>query len=744
MKSSDSDQGMDTEIITNIAIVSGSKEALSCSYGYSVVKASSGCSDYGCDLNMSAGGSYMYLCVKKQKYSSLGSDDKIINKVGFVYNSKDCGNLNMVSDKDLNESAGGDYIYMCAGEDSTQTDRSPIDDLYLYIKNVTPAAPSDYTCLTDQDLNKGAGGKDIFLCYHKAQKIPKSVSYSNLIMDYSNEEITLDGNPSEVATIQNDNGSGNTASNIKRTVANTKISTYSWNVEETWGLKTEVKATYGPPVLQTWKVSLTINTEFNWSSSEGGSKTTTDTEQIDYTCNAPAGRGYKCTAFVQNYKVNIPYKVDRTVTNYDGTKSKVTLSSKFTGTSASNIQFTRCCYSKCDSTENICSDADTDSGICPSVESSSSMPTTSTETMTLKYNPVVITEVKAVNSSKKTTSCPMGYQIVNSGCDSQGCDLNYKAGGDYVYLCLKKQNLQDIIGSSQPINSYRVQIENDSCGSLKGAGVDLNKGAGGKYIYLCTGNDSSLNESPIVDIFVWIKGVNSAPSGYTCDSNDLNMNAGGNYIYLCYKRDDSVPKTININNISYDYTGLKQLQIGTPNKIDEITVSSGTLSKTIKSVVKSEKSWKKSFDFGVSVGVNLTIGDLKSMGKELSMTVTGSYKYSKSEEWKEADEKTVSTQVDCIAEDRKTIKCYSYNTNVKVDVPYTADITYLNYKGSVMSKDKFSGWFEAVTATDIKFKTCCVDGQGCCTGYAEKDFDKPQCKTLKKDVLCSELSQCFK
>jgi hypothetical protein len=231
---------------------------------------------------------------------------------------------------------------------------------------------------------------------------------------------------------------------------------------------------------------------------------------------------------------------------------------------------------------------------------------------------------------------------------------------------------------------------------------------------------------------------------YTCDSTYLNLSAGGNDIFLCYKRDNNVAKNIVINNITYDYSGLKQLQIGSPQKVDEITVSSGALSKTVKSVIKTEKNWKKSFDFGVSVGVNLTIGDLKTMGKELSLTVTGSYKYTKSEEWKEADEKTVSTQVDCTAEYRKTIKCYSYIPNVKVDIPYTADITYYNCKGSEMSKDRFSGCFEAVTATDIKFKICSVDGQGCCTGYAEKDFDKPQCKTSKKHTLCSELSQGFK
>jgi hypothetical protein len=99
----------------------------------------------------------------------------------------------------------------------------------------------------------------------QGQNIRKSIVFSNLIMDYRNEEITLDGNPSEVATIQNDNGSGNTSSNFKRMVSNTKTSTYSWNTEHKWGLKVEVKATYGPPVIQTWKVAVNINTEFNWT-----------------------------------------------------------------------------------------------------------------------------------------------------------------------------------------------------------------------------------------------------------------------------------------------------------------------------------------------------------------------------------------------------------------------------------------------------------------------------------------------
>lgn len=65
---------------------------------------------------------------------------------------------------DLNAGAGGDFIYLCYHEQTWQADRpkDAVTDIRI-IFNKEPTPPG-YTKLP-QDLNKGAGGDDVFLCY---------------------------------------------------------------------------------------------------------------------------------------------------------------------------------------------------------------------------------------------------------------------------------------------------------------------------------------------------------------------------------------------------------------------------------------------------------------------------------------------------------------------------------------------------------------------------------------------------
>lgn len=72
-------------------------------------------------------------------------------------------------DSDLNRGAGGDYIYIyvAVGLDTTTGTYSPITNLVLVNGGGTDcknSTPSGYT-LIDQDLNSGAGGQYIYLCY---------------------------------------------------------------------------------------------------------------------------------------------------------------------------------------------------------------------------------------------------------------------------------------------------------------------------------------------------------------------------------------------------------------------------------------------------------------------------------------------------------------------------------------------------------------------------------------------------
>ena len=70
-------------------------------------------------------------------------------------------------EKDLNKGAFGEYVYLCYSTDSSEG--SPITDIFLasvsnkdYGKNFKP--PRNYEVI-QKDLNKGAGGRYIYLCY---------------------------------------------------------------------------------------------------------------------------------------------------------------------------------------------------------------------------------------------------------------------------------------------------------------------------------------------------------------------------------------------------------------------------------------------------------------------------------------------------------------------------------------------------------------------------------------------------
>lgn len=146
-------------------------------------------------------------------------------------------------------------------------------------------------------------------------------------------------------------------------------------------------------------------------------------------------------------------------------------------------------------------------------------------TLEKKVEEYVIEDVIVVNAGKKNRmTVPDGYEKVEG-------DLNEGAGGDYIYLCIKRGT--DV---SKAVNGLQI-IMGKGTGAPVGyqkLNEDLNKGAGGKYIYLCIRKGS---ENPIHDIKV-VSSKSSgakAPEGYTMLSEDLNKGAGGKYIYLCYR-----------------------------------------------------------------------------------------------------------------------------------------------------------------------------------------------------------------
>lgn len=69
-------------------------------------------------------------------------------------------------DVDLNEKAGGKYIYLCFRRGSER----PIRDIKIISSGKKETkGPDGYTFLS-QDLNEKAGGKYIYLCYLRDEK----------------------------------------------------------------------------------------------------------------------------------------------------------------------------------------------------------------------------------------------------------------------------------------------------------------------------------------------------------------------------------------------------------------------------------------------------------------------------------------------------------------------------------------------------------------------------------------------
>jgi hypothetical protein len=152
-----------------------------------------------------------------------------------------------------------------------------------------------------------------------------------------------------------------------------------------------------------------------------------------------------------------------------------------------------------------------------------------------------ITDIQIIRG--RNQGAPAGY-VKNP------LDLNKGAGGEYIYLCYKKESfgdtnkygdvITDIVVTSGSLASKIVDDLFDSEYQDRGytkVGVDLNIGAGGAYLYLLYRKEiyGLTCNSGVTDI-VFITGKDAAvPPGYTKVNVDLNKGAGGDYIYLCYK-----------------------------------------------------------------------------------------------------------------------------------------------------------------------------------------------------------------
>ena len=111
-------------------------------------------------------------------------------------------------------------------------------------------------------------------------------------------------------------------------------------------------------------------------------------------------------------------------------------------------------------------------------------------------------------------------------------DLNAGAGGEYIYLYVKRGTGPAVTGL------FVITGDNPYLAPPHGytrINHDLNKGAGGDYIYLCY--TKVPDWPPITDVKVVVSDNSNVemPLGYIRIPADLNRGAGGKFIYLCYR-----------------------------------------------------------------------------------------------------------------------------------------------------------------------------------------------------------------
>ncbi|MFD7136769.1 hypothetical protein [Streptomyces sp. NPDC059894] len=108
------------------------------------------------DLNEGAGGEYLYFA-----YERDGADRPITDIYFLIGQGQPTPPGYEKIDTDLNKGAGGAYIYATF----TRTVGDPIEDLAVISSNDPSANPPNGFKRIDVDLNMGAGGKYIYLCY---------------------------------------------------------------------------------------------------------------------------------------------------------------------------------------------------------------------------------------------------------------------------------------------------------------------------------------------------------------------------------------------------------------------------------------------------------------------------------------------------------------------------------------------------------------------------------------------------
>lgn len=481
----------DPEVVYSILLASHKVEGSTCPYPLELAdsKCSSG---HPFDMNEGRGGNYVYLCVAKKKISELAPEEEIINTIKINRDTNDCGDLKLLDTK-INSDVD---LYICYGhqENLPPITKISFQKLDASIKGVNTKDLSP-NCTIQLSKTK-------FLCLDTDPKAPRKIEFKNLVMGGSFDSLKDFGKPELLSEIENDNtGSAKINNTIKRQIVTTIQKVSSWNLENKYGGKVEVSVSVGVPLNKSG-VTVSSSADMSVGRNKGETKTSTESTIIDFACMAPATKYYRCKAFSDKKMVQVPYRITRKLTLYDGSIKETQMISSFTEQS-STFRFERCCIKNCDpKKDNICpGEENKNSQVisksefkCPDLNPEPLQSDTLAEIQEDKispeneYNYKLITDIKVGSSEEAST--PSGYQTV--ACHALTKDkCPYKSKNQIYYKATDLKNL-----SSQPINIIRISKNTINCGTLNSVSQSINN----KDLFICYGHDANSKNSPISEI----------------------------------------------------------------------------------------------------------------------------------------------------------------------------------------------------------------------------------------------------
>lgn len=180
---------------------------------------------------------------------------------------------------------------------------------------------------------------------------------------------------------------------------------------------------------------------------------------------------------------------------------------------------------------------------------------------------LLITELQIISGKK--SNAPKGFEKIP-------VDLNKGAGGEYLYLCYKKEEATSGVIDILVLHDKKADGRGVECPSgYEKIGMDLNKKAKGEFIFLAykKGTPEQSCKFGITDLSVLDNGVINSNTihtykDYMIKAIDLNKGAGGDYLYLAYK---NVSKTSLCNWMNLLQNDMSIVDVSIPGTHDTMT-----------------------------------------------------------------------------------------------------------------------------------------------------------------------------